>query len=207
MTAVTRILVVGTIVTGGCVEPEHVPPVLVDARFAPANGNERPSEVILSFSEPLGPVGDVDPQHFRLSTTLVIDDRGADLTVYYDLGKHFESGLPGQSGDTNFSELQPRHSLTIVAGLRPGDESNQLVLELSYPIEVAVCDALALASELGLPNGIFVHYSEGSFPRITDEARNALAAIAPDWAENPTGLLTTPGSMPMLDPTLAIPCP
>lgn len=192
----------GVLLAASCAETETTPPELIAAEFV------EPDTVRLRFSEPLGPIADVDPQHFRMSTGLVIDDgQGGELTVYYDLANHFSSGLPGQDGRLpDVDGPWPRHAFTIVAELERGETSDELILRLSYPVELAVCDALDQAAALGIPSGIFVHYAEADHPRITDEAGNALADIAADWiAAN--GVLTIAGAFPRLDPTLAIPCP
>lgn len=198
----------GVLLAAGCAESETTPPELLAAEFAEAPPGERPDAVILRFSEPLGPIADVDPEHFRLSTALVIDDgQAGELTVYYDLAHHFSSGLPGQDGRLpNIEGPWPRHAFTIVAALERGETRDELVLRLSYPLEIAVCDALDQAAGLGIPAGIFVHYAEADHPRITDEAGNALADIAAHWVPL-NGVTTAAGTFPALDPTLAIPCP
>jgi hypothetical protein len=196
------------IAAAGCGEAETTPPELLAAALVEASPGEQPDAVILRFSEPLGPIANVDPEHFRLSTGLVIDDgQGGELTVYYDLANHFTNGLPGQ--DAQLPDIDgpwPRHALTVVAALERGESSDELILRLSYPLEIAVCDALEEAAALGIPAGIFVHYAEADHPRITDEAGNALADIAGDWVAL-LGVATVPGRFPALDPTLAIPCP
>jgi hypothetical protein len=197
-----RTSLTGVMLAAGCVEADVTPPELIAAEFAEADA------VILRFSEPLGPITDVDPEHFRMSTALVIaDGSGGELTVYYDLANHFSEGLPGQAGKLpDVDGPWPRHAFTIVAELERGEASDELLLHLSYPIEVEVCDALDQAAAFGIPAGIFVHYAEAEHPRITDEAGNALADIAGHWiAVN--GVATAAGSFPELDPTLAIPCP
>ncbi|MFV8755563.1 hypothetical protein ACNOYE_33860 [Nannocystaceae bacterium ST9] len=193
---------VAALLAAGCAEVDATPPELIAAEF------ERPDRVILRFSEPLGPIADVDPEHFRMSTALVIDDgQGGELTVYYDLANHFSEGLPGQDGQQpDLDGPWPRHAFTIVAALERGEARDELILQLSYPVEPAVCAALDQAAALGIPAGIFVHYGQAEYPRIVDEAGNPLADIAGDWiAVN--GVATAPGAFPELDPTLAIPCP
>ena len=192
----------------GCGEADVTPPELIDAAFIPASPGERPDRLILRFSEPLAPIADVDPAHFRMSSALVIDDlQGHDLTVYYDLANHFSEGLPGQAGKLpDLDGPWPRHAFTNVVGLERGEADDELIVQLSYPIEIEVCDALDQAAALGNPAGIFVHYAEADYPRITDAAGNSLADIAADWiAAN--GVATAPGAFPSLDPALAIPCP
>lgn len=196
------------IATAGCGETDATPPELIAAEFASASEGGRPDTVVLRFSEPLGPIANVDPEHFRMSTALVIDDgQGGELSVYYDLANHFSQGLPGQDGrQPDVDGPWPRHAFTIVAALERGEASDELLLRLSYAVEIEVCDALAEAASLGIPAGIFVHYAEADHPRITDEAGNALADIAGHWIPV-NGVATFPGVFPSLDPTLAIPCP
>lgn len=196
---------VGALALVGCSEADETPPELLAAAFVTSDAS-MPDRVLLHFSEPLGPIAEVDPEHFRLSTALVIDDgEGGTLTVYYDLANHFEGGLPGQDGHAPALTL-PRHAFTRVAALERGEHDDELVLVLSYPLEPAVCEALAQASALGIPHGIFVHYATAERPRIVDAAGNALADIAADWLDA-TGVATQAGAFPQLDVALAIPCP
>lgn len=196
---------VGVLGLVGCSEPDTTPPELLAAAFVEPEPGFMADRVVLRFSEPLGPIADVDPEHFRLSTALVIDDgEGAALTVYYDLANHFEGGLPGQDGHAPALAL-PRHAFTRVAALERGEHDDELVLVLSYPLESPVCEALAMATQLGIPNGIFVHYAEAERPRIVDAAGNALPDIAAHWLDA-TGVATQAGTFPQLDVALAIPC-
>lgn len=178
---------------------DSTPPEILEARFADAD------TVVLRFSEPIGPVSGVDPSgHFRLGTSLVIDDgEGGELSVYYDLAHHFPDGVPGV-GDA----VGPwfRHGFTEVARIDRGEDPSELRLRLSYPLEDYVCEALAEAAALDIPAAIHLHYREGSFPRITDEAKNALEDLAPWWVAA-SFATTQPGAWPALDPRVPIPCP
>ncbi len=202
-----RLLALGALASG-CAAADEVPPELLEGRFAASEGATLSDTIVLRFSEPIGPIADVDPAHFRISTALVIDDgAGGDLTIYYDLAHHFDDGLPGQDGASPALEGPwPRHSFTLVAGLERGEADDELILQLSYPLEPMVCAALAEAAALGIPHGIFVHYNEGSYPRITDEAGNALEGIGADWITEPF-VATISGAFERLDPRIELECP
>jgi hypothetical protein len=183
-----------------CAAEDVTAPELEHARF------DDPSTVVLRFSEPIASIEDIDPSsHFRLDTALVIDDlEGGQLTVYYDLAHHFPDGLPGQGGDASGPWF--RHGFTLVAGLERGDDARELRLLLSYPLEHYVCDALAEADALGIASGLHVHYAEGSYPRVSDEAGNPLADVGAWWVVD-SFATTMPGVFPELDPRVSIPCP
>lgn len=181
----------------GCGEVDDVRPVLEDAHF------EDPSTLLLRFSEPLASVDDlVGAAHFRLGSGFVID--GVDQTIYYDLSHHFADGLPGQGADV--SGGWERHGLTLVSRVERGDDPTQLRLSLSYPLTYYVCDNLILADAMDIPAGIHLHYAEGGFPRVTDEAGNPLADIGAWWV-GAGASATQPGAFPELDPRMPIPCP
>lgn len=177
---------------------DELPPVLEDVHF------EDPSTLLLRFSEPIASVADVDPaSHFRLGSGFALD--ALDLTVYYDLSHHFPYDFPGQGGDV--SGPWQRHGLTTVSRVEPGDDASQLRLTLSYPLWYYVCDNLILADEMGIPAGIHLHYAQAEFPRVTDEAGNALADIGAWWVADSFST-TQPGEFPELpDPRMPIPCP
>ncbi len=209
MASLARPWLASALLGAGCAEfeLETIAPELIAAEFVEPEPGERPSLVELRFSESLGPIADVDPEHFRMSIALVIDDgQGGELTVYYDLSHGFSEGLPGQDGRLpDLGGPWPRHAFTIVAALEHGEAADELILQLSYPLDLAICEALDQAATLGIPAGIFVHYAEADYPRITDEAGNALADLAAHWLEV-NGVTAVAGAYVWLDPTLAIPC-
>ncbi|PRP90407.1 hypothetical protein ENSA7_82920 [Enhygromyxa salina] len=181
----------------GCGPRDNTAPVLEDARF------EDPSTLVLSFSEPIASVADIDPvTHFRLGSGFALDALG--VTVYYDLSHHFWDGFPGSGADA--SGLWPRHGFTIVSLVEPGDDPSQLRLTLAYPLTYYVCDNLSLADEMEIPAGIHLHYAEAGFPRVTDEAGNPLADIGAWWV-SASFSTTQPGAFPELDARMPIPCP
>ncbi|KIG16285.1 hypothetical protein DB30_04745 [Enhygromyxa salina] len=193
-------VVVGTCVIApavGCGGGDETAPVLVEAAF------EDPSTLVLTFSEPIASVVDVDPvTHFRLGSAFALE--ALDLTVYYDLSHHFGGGFPGSGGDA--SGPWQRHGFTVVSRVEHGDDPSQLRLSISYPIIYYVCDNLALASEMGIPAGIHLHYAQAGFPRVTDEAGNPLADIGAWWVAASFST-TQPGEFPELDMRMPIPCP
>lgn len=181
---------------GGCAPvDDEIAPELEDARFEDA------STVVLTFSEPLASVDDIDPaSHFRLASGFALE--ALDQTIYYDLSHHFPYGVPVQGGDA--SGTWPRHGFTTVTRVEQGDDPAQLRLTLDYPLEHYVCDILVAAEAMGIPAGIHLHYAEAGFPRVTDEAGNPLAEFGAQWASVFT---TRDGQFPELDPRISIPCP
>jgi len=192
-------LALGTVSsTGACTEDDLDPPVVVAAEFVDAQ------TLVVQFSEPIASIADVNPAaHFRLGTAMVIDYAG-DLSVYYDLAHHFSDGLPGTA------PLRPdpgfRHAFTNVARIERGESSDELRLTLTAPVERYVCDALVEAEGLDIPAAIHLHYSQGSFPRITDESGNPLPDMGAWWVSSFLSE-THPGFLPLLDPRISIPCP
>jgi hypothetical protein len=187
-------LLVGGVVALACT-PDVTPPVLEHAEFEDA------STLLLSFSEPLAPVDEVDPStHFRLAAGFVLGD----LTVYYDLSYHFLAGGPDQGAQV---DSWPRHGNALISRVERGDDATQLRLTLAYPLEHYVCDELDQALALDIPAAIHLHHAEASYPRVTDEAGNALADNGAWWLLLPGISTTQPGSFPELDLRLPIPCP
>jgi hypothetical protein len=175
--------------------PDVTPPVLEHAEFEDA------STLLLSFSEPLASVDDVDPStHFRLAAAFVLGE----ITVYYDLSYHFPAGGPDQAAQV---DSWPRHGNSLISRVEPGDDATQLRLTLAYPLEHYVCDELSEATALDIPAGLHLHHAEAAWPRVTDEAGNALADNGAWWVSVPGILTTQPGAFPELDLRLPIPCP
>jgi hypothetical protein len=175
--------------------PDVTPPVLVQAEFEDA------STLVLQFSEPLAPINDVDPStHFRLAAAFAVGD----ITIYYDLSYHFMAGGPDQ---LPMADSWPRHGNILVARAEQGDDATQLRLTLAYPMDLYVCDELRDAADVDIPAGIHLHYAEADYPRVTDEAGNALADNGA-WLLLFPGVLTTQaGVFPELEMRLPIPCP
>lgn len=175
--------------------PDVTPPVLEHVEFEDA------STLLLSFSEPLAPVDEVDPStHFRLAAAFVLGE----ITVYYDLSYHFLAGGPDESAQV---DGWPRHGNAVISRLEQGDDATQLRLTLAYPLEHYVCDELIEATALDIPAGIHLHHAQAEHPRVTDEAGNALADNGAWWVSVPGILTTRPGAFPELDLRLPIACP
>jgi hypothetical protein len=175
--------------------PDVTPPVLEHAEF------EDESTLLLSFSEPLASVDEVDPStHFRLASAFVLGD----ITVYYDLSYHFIGGGPDQAAQV---DGWPRHGNAAIARVERGDDPSTLRLTLAYPLEHYVCDELDEAAALDIPGGIHLHYAEAAYPRVTDEAGNPLANNGAWWLSVPGISTTRPGAFPELEPRLPIACP
>lgn len=175
--------------------PDITPPVIEHAEFEDA------STLLLQFSEPLAPVDDVDPStHFRLAAGFVLGE----ITVYYDLSYHFATGGPDQDAKV---DGWPRHGNSLVTRVERGDDATQLRLSLAYPLEHYVCDEIDQATQLDIPAGIHLHYAEAAYPRVTDEAGNALADNGAWWIRVPGVVNTRPGEFPELEQRLPIACP
>ncbi len=182
-----------------CGPTDETPPTIEDARF------EDEATLILSFSEPIAPTDDVTPEaHFRLEVGFYLADLG--YTVYYDLSSHFEGEVPGQTGAVE--DEWPRHGGTEVVRVEPGDDSSELRLKLSVPLDPDICATLIEAEAIGVPASIQLHYARASAPRITDLAGNDLAEIASWWIDKAPALVTvSDGEFPELDVRTPIPCP
>jgi hypothetical protein len=175
--------------------PDVTPPVLEHAEFEDA------STLLLTFSEPLAPVDEIDPStHFRLASAFVLGE----LTVYYDLSYHFVSGGPDQVPRV---DSWPRHGNAAIARVEPGDDATTLRLTLAYPLESYVCDELEQAAALDIPAGIHLHYAEAAYPRVTDEVGNPLVDNGAWWVSVPGISTTRPGAFPQLELRLPIACP
>ena len=145
-----------------CAEVDVEAPILLSAQWVNAQ------QIHLIFSEPLSPVGDLQPSAtFRLSVAHL----EADETVYHDVGYHF----PEFESETGQGKKNLRHGGIAVARVE-GDESfpEQVNLYLSSPIEVPLCRALERWDAEETEAHIFVHYSGFWPPGIFDEAGNSL---------------------------------
>lgn len=188
-------LLVGSGFALACTPDDVTPPVLEHAQFEDA------STLLLSFSEPLAPVDEVDPStHFRLAAAFVLGE----ITVYYDLSYHFLAGGPDQAAQV---DSWPRHGNSVFSRIEPGDDPTQLRLTLAYPIDHYVCDELLEAAALDIPAGIHLHHAEAAYPRVTDEAGNPLADNGAWWISVPGILTTRQGELPELELRLPIACP
>jgi hypothetical protein len=175
--------------------PDLTPPVLEHAEFEDA------STLLLSFSEPLAPVDEVDPStHFRLASAFVLDE----LTVYYDLSYHFDAGGPARAAQL---DSWPRHGNAVISRVERGDDETQLRLTLAYPLEHYVCDELDEAAILDIPAAIHLHYAQAAYPRVTDEAGNPLADNGAWWVALPGIATTRPGAFDLIESRLPIACP
>jgi hypothetical protein len=189
-------LLTGSAAALACTPDDVTPPELEHAEL------EDPSTLLLSFSEPLAPVDEVDPAtHFRLAAGFVLGE----ITVYYDLSYHFLAGGPDQQAAQ--VDSWPRHGNSLISGIERGDDATQLRLTLAYPLEHYVCDEVSEATALDIPGGIHLHHAEAAYPRVTDEAGNALADNGAWWVSVPGILTTQPGAFPELDVRLPIACP
>ena len=112
------------------------------------------------------------------------------------------SGVPGEDGLGPFF----LHTANDVVEVARGDTPDVLVLGLRYPLEPYACEAVAAATELGIPARVHIHYAQASFPRIVDESDNPLADTGAWWVSASFGT-TRPGAFPDLDPAIEIPCP
>ena len=137
------------------------PPQIVRAELLSAN------LLRIHFSERIAPVGDFDPNDFRVSALNVYVNQAAasSYAYYYDWGYQ----LYGQA-------------LRFVAA-RAG--TIQLDLEFEPAVPQYNCRMIAEAYDYSPPgvqakNGLFLHYAAGSIP-IRDEAGTPLQNFGAEW--------------------------
>jgi hypothetical protein len=154
--------------------------------------------VTLHFSEPVAPVDGVDPSDFRIShamPTEVCGDNGCDPeTTYWDANFYAGYYLESQMPDARFE----------VDLISAGDQATDVLLRFGMPVNPMVCE-YTTAYVPGY-EAFFVHHSPGDIPVRSAEGE-PLAAIGPEWAEEPFPVMTSPGDyLANLDPKIPIPC-
>jgi hypothetical protein len=169
------------------------------------------STITLTFSQPLGELGAVDPNDFRLSMaetqreSYVYDGvlETYEYTSYVDLGAIVY--------DPSFMQIEL-------------GAANQIILRTTMPVGPDACDFLEFSREqfemqaaadpdanAVFDNAIFLHYAAAAGPGdapIESEAGEPLADIGPDWVLNPGMYYGRLGyGFTLLSPQLRIPCP
>jgi hypothetical protein len=184
--------------------PMPGPPQLIDARVLDA------SVVELFFSEPIAPIGSIDPKKFRLSAAF---DNAyyAYGTWYSDLGRWNGNEVCHEYcyGDECYEwcYTPPGPNVQVIA-VTNSSYADRVLLTLDQPITANVCRQL----EQRLDNGadvaaLFLHYSNNG-QGIVDTDGESLDAIAEHWV-----LLTNQyysyqqGAFPFMTPFVPIPCP
>jgi hypothetical protein len=154
---------------------DYEPPTVIGGRFVARD------RIQLSFSEPLGPVGDVNPRQFRLSTGYSRTDYQAGYAngYYYDL-------------NGNDTYLPP---LVVIALESYDDRPEVLALQLNGPIPPDRCIQIrdtkqtmadeAASAEGPLPRtriGLFLHYTSRGSVGIRDKNNNPMSDMGGEWA-------------------------
>jgi hypothetical protein len=165
------------------------------------------STITLTFSEPVGELGDVDPTSFRLSFgttyrfTYTYEDGTVateEVTNYFDLGAFIDSGYYDEP-------------LTVTS-LSPGSSANRVILQTSGVWGEAACQMVAYlqaewqgyAEYFTGDAGIFLHYAAGDVP-LESASGSALANIGADWVLEGTYSSYEYGFVNLV-PQLRIPC-
>jgi hypothetical protein len=157
--------------------------------------------VVLTFSEAVGPVDEVDPSDFRISyaspESLCGDNGCTDITTYRDpnffVGQYYSYGA--QVGPFDLVEITP------------GDQATEVFLRAATALDPLMCDALAYYEMYspGYTFGLFVHHSPGAIP-LSSAGGEALAANGAQWVEQAAPVWYADGNFPNLDPQIEIPC-
>ncbi len=179
---------------------ESEPPRIREGRFVDEDTVE------LVFTEALGPVDEVDPRKFRLSTAKGETDSYLEsgrrvcyqFTYYYDLS----DGIDDPAGCVASLESCPQPTTVHALELYPGD-STRLHLEIHPPLADFVCRESEYVGERG---GIFVHFAAAESPTIQDTSGQRLEDIAPHWVISGDRYATREGIFPVTEDWLPIPC-
>ncbi len=146
--------------------PRPGPPKIRHARLID------PRHLELVFTEPLAPVGEVDPDRFRLSVGMDYRYARYAYAYYYDLGEAFSD----KAG--HFRELrQP--------------EPDRLLFELAAELDLETCEEITeMRREIRLDPGVrgdvglFIHYRADGPKPVVDTQGEALAEVGPAFAED-----------------------
>lgn len=175
---------------------------------------EDDSTITVTFSQPVGELGAVDPNDFRLSMaqTQRATTNYNGVTELYEHTSYRDLRFTANDYDTY---NQPFGFMLIEPGA-----ANQLVLRTTAPLRPDACEHLETTRSMLeyyveiYPTGnvaydlaIFLHYSAGDIP-IESEAGEPLADIGPDWVLNAEDYVERDSyGFTMLSPQLRIPCP
>jgi hypothetical protein len=167
-------------------EPQPGPPRIVAV--------EKPAATVveLHFSEPVTPVGDVDPSSFRLSYATVFGT-GPQASTRYEDPMSYLCG----STDLCLEDAD-------VVAIEPG--SNDAVARLTIAAWSPVfCEQMAFAAMM-FPAHLLLHY-RGEDSIIEDLDGESLAPVGPTWVDEEDYYLLSPGELPEMASLLPIPCP
>jgi len=123
----------------------------------------------LSFSRPLAPTEDIDPNDFRLSIGYAYTYRQYAYAYYYDVVYY----VGDYDGVASFETARA--------------EQHSLLLTLNHPLPLSYCSAVeaevrALQSEPGIKarGGVFLHYAPSGAP-VRDAKGHKLGSFAEQW--------------------------
>lgn len=177
-------------------EPNDVPFELVSASL-----NATGQFVVLRFSEPVAPVGGVDPSDFRISyaqpTALCGSGGCVDQTTYWDANFYVDYYLGYQPYQPNTND---RFEVDQVS---PGNQATDIFLRFGMPLNPALCEYASYYPDVD--DFLFVHFSPGDIP-VKSSDGESLAAIGPQWVEQLLPVWDVDGDFPNLDPKISIPC-
>jgi hypothetical protein len=188
----------------------------VDTGFRITNvAFDNDSTITLTFSQPVGELGAVDPNDFRLSMAetfrATYTYNGISETYQYtsyrdlsDIVYDYDYGY-----DERFSFMT----------IEPGAAADQIVLRTTDPLGPTACDWIDYTRDLfemysSYSNvmavfdfAIFLHYAAGDVP-IESEAGEPLADIGSDWVLTDNDYIGRESfGFTILSPQLRIPCP
>jgi hypothetical protein len=171
------------------------------------------STITLTFSRPVGDLGGVDPNNFRLSL-------GQAVLVTYTY-----EGVTETYAGTTYADIatldydyysSDRFSFMSI---ERGAAADQIILRTTDPLGPESCESLDyIRSQFEMYSSypgvmaqfdlaVFLHYAAGDIP-IESEAGVPLADIGADWVLSPDDYLERESfGFTMLSPQLRIPCP
>ncbi|MDC0716072.1 hypothetical protein [Nannocystis bainbridge] len=196
--------------------PADVPPALLAVKLLD------PSTLQLSFTEPLAPVGTVNPKRFRLSVaqgyfgsyggqpnTTLVDPRYYNLEAYcppepppcYYEPPYYCYYTPG-------CYYQSTGAVEAI-GVAPLDgDPSSLLIALGTPIQPSLCSTLdVFKDDPNFKMVLHLHYAAGGLSQLQDLGGQAVPSLGDAWVKYDGGFYSYAGVVfSTLDPFLPIPC-
>lgn len=193
------------------------PPQLVDVRLID------PSTLELQFNEAMGAPGEVDVSAFRLSVGFANYYSGK-----YGYGGTYYQYLQAFTGEETCYEncycdyyddycedeycyencyTQPGPPVDFVSLSQVPGTQHRWLARVSTPID-GVCGPVREIQDSWDEGGMFLHYSNNSFPGVVDAQGEALAPLAEHWVLAPgQNFVSRSGYFEAMDPFIPIDCP